>query len=72
MAAGFVHTVHTGTRWVTTIEGEAGTLGPAYTSKDMAVAAGRAEARRRRTEHLVYHEDGSIAERRVYGNDAPD
>jgi hypothetical protein len=60
MAAGFVHTVHTGAGWISRIEGEPGSVGTAYTSKDMAAAAGRAEARRRRTEHHVHNEDGSI------------
>ena len=62
MAAGFVHTVHTNAGWVTRIEGQAAPVGTTYTSKDMAAAAGRAEARRRRTEHHVHNEDGSVTE----------
>jgi Uncharacterized protein conserved in bacteria (DUF2188) len=71
MADGFVHTVHKNGRWVTTIEGEAERTGSSYTSKDMATAAGRAEARRRKTEHVIHNEDGSLAERNFYGNDPP-
>jgi Uncharacterized protein conserved in bacteria (DUF2188) len=71
MADGFVHTVHSNGRWVTTIEGEGKRPGSSYTSKEMATAAGRAEARRRKTEHVIHNEDGSIAERDSYGNDRP-
>lgn len=67
MAAGIVHTVRTTGGWITRVEGEPGSVGTAYTSKDMAAAAGRAEARRRSAEHHVHNEDGSITTRSYAG-----
>ncbi len=69
MANGFVHTVHTGARWVNRIEGDEPSNTATYTAKEMAVAVGRTEARRRRTEHVIHNEDGTIAERNSYSND---
>jgi uncharacterized protein DUF2188 len=69
MADGFVHTVHTGAKWVNRIEGDQVSNTASYTAKEMAVAAGRTEARRRQTEHVIHNEDGTIAERNSYGND---
>jgi hypothetical protein len=43
MAEGFVHTVHKGGQWVNEIENRA-QVGGAHSSKDEAVAAGRARA----------------------------
>ncbi len=72
MAEGFVHTVHRDGRWRTTVEGEQEPLPDSFDTKEDAVEAGRAEARRRQTEHLIHNEDGSIAERNSYGNDPTD
>ena len=60
MADGFVHTVHADGAWRNSIEGDAPLAG-AYETKADAVEAGRAEAQRRQTEHLIHNEDGSIA-----------
>ena len=43
---------------------------PAFDTKEQAVEAGRAEARRRSTEHVIHNDDGEIAERNSYGNDS--
>jgi hypothetical protein len=43
-----------------------------HDTKAAAVAAGRDEARRRRTEHVIHNEDGTIGERNSYGNDPRD
>jgi uncharacterized protein DUF2188 len=69
MAEGFVHTVRKDGRWCTIIEDQHGSLGETFEKKEEAVEAGRAEARRRQTEHVIHNEDGSIAERNSYGND---
>lgn len=45
------------------------TVGGPYRTKEEAVAAGRSEAQRRTTEHVIHLEDGSIGERNSYGND---
>jgi hypothetical protein len=71
MADGFVHTVHADGRWRNTIEGRAPLPG-AYDIKAEAVEVGRTEARRRQTEHVIHHEDGSIGERNSYGSDPAD
>jgi hypothetical protein len=70
MADGFVHTVRA-SAWRNSIEGAAPLAG-AYDTKAEAVEAGRAEAQRRQTEHLIHNEDGEIAERNSYGNDPAD
>jgi len=69
MAEGFVHTVHSGGAWTNSIEGDERANRPAFDTKEEAVEAGRAEARRRSTEHVIHNEDGEIAERNSYGND---
>jgi Uncharacterized protein conserved in bacteria (DUF2188) len=70
MADGFVHTVHRDGTWVNEIEGGEGTLrGSRATKQHVAVAAGRDEAIRRKTEHVIHNEDGSIGERNSYGGD---
>jgi hypothetical protein len=66
MATGFVHTTFRDGRWRSYVEGEPGWLTGAYLGKDTAVVAGALEARRRRTEHLIYDEDGNLSERRSY------
>jgi hypothetical protein len=69
MAAGFVHTVNKNGSWVNKIEGEDEPLPAAYATKQVAVAAGRDEAIRRKTEHVIHEEDGKIGERNSYGRD---
>ncbi len=71
MADGFVHTVHVDGRWTNTIEGTEGATHAGFETKAAAVEAGRGEARRRRTEHVIHDEDGSISERNSYGSDPP-
>ena len=39
----------------------------AYVNKADAVEAGRREARRRETEHVIHNRDGTIAKRTSYG-----
>ena len=48
---------------------ESGPMISRHRTKDEAVARGRAEARRRRTEHIVHNLDGTIASRNSYGRD---
>jgi hypothetical protein len=69
MAQPFVHTVYVDGHWQNTVEGEDSPMAGAYDSKDEAVAAGRAEAQRRRTEHVIHRQDGRLDERSSYGND---
>jgi hypothetical protein len=66
MANGFVHTVLRDGRWRSYVEGEQGWLTGAYLGKETAVVAGALEARRRRTEHLIYDENGKLSERQSY------
>ena len=68
MASGFVHTVHKDGSWSNKVEGDDGAVST-HATKVVAVAAGREEAMRRKTEHVIHNEDGSIAERNSYGND---
>jgi hypothetical protein len=68
MATGYVHTVYKDGEWVNSVEGD-GDVGQAYATKDAAVAAGRAEAQSRTTEHVIHNQDGTISERHSYGND---
>jgi hypothetical protein len=51
------------------IEGDDGALPGVHSTKQVAVAAGRAEAVARNTEHVIHNEDGSIGERNSYGGD---
>jgi Uncharacterized protein conserved in bacteria (DUF2188) len=68
MAKGFVHTVPTGGLWRNRVE-SAELLRGAYANKEDAVEAGRREARRRKTEHVIHNRGGTIAERNSYGRD---
>ena len=63
MAEGFVHTVHVAGRWENKVEGQDLPLAGTYETKEEATAAGRSEAKRRHTEHVIHLQDGSIAER---------
>jgi hypothetical protein len=69
MADGYVHTVHKQGSWSNSIEGEDEDLPGTFQTKDAAIAAGREEAIRRNTEHVIHNEDGSIGERNSYGGD---
>ena len=69
MAEGFVHTVNKNGIWVNKIEGEDEPLPADHPTKQVAVAAGRDEAIRRKTEHVIHDEDGKIGERNSYGGD---
>jgi hypothetical protein len=71
MARGWVHTVHRDGQWLNEIEDE-GQQGNAYATKEEAVAAGRALASERTTEHVIHNLDGEIAERNSYGHDLRD
>ena len=71
MAEGFVHTLNIEGRWQNEVEGGDGSL-ETYDPKDAAVAAGRADARRRGTEHLIHRADGSIEDRSSDGTDPRD
>ena len=72
MASGFVHTVHKDGSWRNSIEGNDQPLPGTFDTKVEAAEAGRAEARRRKTEHVIHNEDGSIGERNSYGDDPAD
>jgi hypothetical protein len=67
VARGWIHTVRKNGSWVNEVE-EGPTLSTDST-KDAAVAAGRDEAKARKTEHVIHNMDGSIAERYSDGND---
>ncbi len=68
MAKGFIHTVAAGGLWRNRVEsGEL--LRGGYVEKADAIEAGRREARRRKTEHVIHSRDGTIAARNFYGRD---
>ena len=69
MADGFVHTVYKDEQWVNEIEGSH-VESAAFATKAEAVEAGREEARRGQTEHVVHNQDGTIGARNSYGNDS--
>lgn len=71
MVQGFVHTVHAGDGWTNSIEGNEAHTHALFQTEELAVEAGRGEARRRGTEDVIHNEDGTIAERNSYGNDPP-
>jgi hypothetical protein len=68
MAKGYIHTVYKDDRWVNDVE-EGEQLGGFHATKEEAVSAGRARAQKKRTEHVIHNEDGTIGERSSYGND---
>ena len=63
-----IHTVKNGDRWENEEEGGR-KLGGSYETQAEAREAGREEARRLQSEHLIHGEDGEIRERNSYGND---
>ena len=68
MAEGFVHTGYRDGRWRNWVEGEGDWLTGTFRNKETAVIAGGVEARRRRTVHVIHHQDGKISERTLYGS----
>lgn len=71
MPAGDVETYFHGTEWHNRVEGDDH---PFHTSdtKERAVEAGREEAKKRSSEHIVKNQDGTIADRSTYGDDPRD
>jgi hypothetical protein len=69
MAQQFVHTVHVDGRWQNTVEGESSPMPGTYDTREEAVAAGRTEAQRRGTDHVIHRKDGRLDERNSYGDD---
>lgn len=63
-----VHTVKTDDGWANVTEGAGRHFGGAPTKAE-AEATGRASAERRGVEHISHRTDGTIGERRSYGND---
>jgi hypothetical protein len=66
------YTVHKDGAWGNTIEGEDSHTVRQPRDERAAVAAGREEAIRRKTEHVIYNQDGTIGERNSYGSDPAD
>jgi hypothetical protein len=64
-----VHTVpnKTGAGWVNE---ENGQIISSHRTKEAAVEAGRAVAKREQVEHTIHRMDGSIGEKNSYGNDS--
>lgn len=63
-----IHTVQTDDGWANRTEGADRRFGSAPTKAD-AEKIGRESAKRRGVEHISHREDGTIGERRSYGND---
>jgi len=64
-----VHTVYVNGRWVNALEGQDRALLGTFDTKEEAIEAGRQEASRRGTEHLIHNEDLTIEERDSYRGD---
>ena len=64
MAHGWIHTEYRAGRWTNRVE-DGSVLG-SYASQAEAKVAGRAEARRRFTTHVVHRIDGSVVESRSF------
>jgi hypothetical protein len=67
MADGFVHTIHKGDQLINEIEGDGSVV--SCSTKEEAAEAGRAQARRDKTERRIHNKDGTISARNSYGND---
>ena len=67
MADGFVHVVNEGGQWCVKVE--APRARSKHRTQAEAVSAGRAAARKAKTELLVHGRDGAIRTRNSYGND---
>jgi hypothetical protein len=68
MAKGDIHTVHRDGRWFNEVEGSKRASNSADTKAE-AQATGREMARKRRVEHHIHKIDGTISDRKSYGND---
>lgn len=68
MAGGFIHTVWKDNEWQNEVEGGERVPG-SYVDKEEAVYNGRSRAMADLTEHLIHNRDGTISDRRSYGND---
>ena len=68
MAEGFIHTVYKDGQWINEVE-EGSAFGGAHATKEAAVSAGRTQAQRDNTEHVIHNQDGTFGERHSYGND---
>ncbi len=62
------HTVPTEGGWQNRREG-ASRGGPTFATKAEAEVAGREQAKRDKSEHVVHNKDGQIGSRSSYGND---
>ena len=71
MADGFIHVVQQGGQWCVKVEGTERARSKHGTQAE-AVTAGRAAARKAKTELLVHGRDGGIRTRSSYGNDPSD
>lgn len=60
MTEGWIHTEYLAGRWVNSVED--GSVLDAHDSQVAARAAGRAEAERRGTTHVVHRVDGSVVD----------
>ena len=70
MANGDIHTVPHERGWANRIEGGA-RVSSIHPTRTEAQRRGREMAFRRKVEHLIYNQRGSITERNSYGNDLP-
>lgn len=68
MAGNNVHTVPHEDGWANRSEG-ASRVSKIYSTKADASAAGRAQAQKNGSEHLIHNRDGRIGGRNSYGND---
>jgi Uncharacterized protein conserved in bacteria (DUF2188) len=71
MAEPMIHTTYASGAWQNKREGD-DTVISRHETKAEAVAAGRAEAMRVKTEHIIHDQEGVIRERHSYGNDPAD
>jgi hypothetical protein len=68
MPKGDVETFHQDGKWHNKIEGNDGALST-YDTKEEAEKAGRQRALNDKVEHIIRNLDGTIGERKSYGND---
>jgi len=64
MAHGWIHTEYRAGRWTNRVEG--GAILSSHGSQAEAKVAGRAEARRLHTTHVVHRIDGSVVDSRSF------
>ena len=70
MAKGDIHTQPHGPRWANKVEGNS-RVSSIHDTEKQAEREGREMAIRRKVEHLIHKQNGSIKERNSYGNDPP-